>query len=109
MAQQTVPPVVRVRGERGPRRRSPPRRQRYGERPAVAYLFLSPWVLGTLLLTLGPMLASLYLSFTDYDLFTTPHWVGMANYRDLFTDDPRFLTSVWVTVKYVLLSTPLKL
>lgn len=85
------------------------RPRRYGERPGVAYLFLSPWVLGALLLTIGPMLASLYLSFTDYDLFTNPGWVGLENYRRLFADDPRFLTSVWVTVKYVLISTPLKL
>jgi multiple sugar transport system permease protein len=84
-------------------------RHRYGERPGVAYLFLSPWVSGALLLTIGPMLASLYLSFTDYDLFTTPEWVGLDNYRRLFADDPRFLSSVWVTLKYVLVSTPLKL
>lgn len=79
------------------------------ERSGVAYLFLSPWVLGVFLLTLGPMAASLYLSFTDYDLFSTPNWIGFDNYRDLFTDDPRFLASVWVTLKYVLISTPLKL
>ncbi|GAA1828294.1 sugar ABC transporter permease [Luedemannella flava] len=64
---------------------------------------------GALLLTVGPMLASLYLSFTDYDLFTAPGWVGLDNYRQLFTDDPRFLTAIWVTAKYVLISTPLKL
>src|ERR1700755_2631514 len=87
-----------------------PRRQhRYGERPAIAYLFLSPWVLGALLLTIGPMAASLYLSFTDYDLFTTPGWGGLANYRRLFTDDPRFLSALRVTATYVGVSTPLKL
>lgn len=85
------------------------RQLRYGERPGLAYLFLSPWVLGALLLTIGPMLASLYLSFTDYDLFSTPNWIGLDNYRDLFTDDPRFFTAVLVTAKYVLISTPLKL
>ncbi|HET9142986.1 sugar ABC transporter permease [Actinophytocola sp.] len=85
------------------------RARRRGERPAVAYLFLSPWVLGALLLTVGPMLASLYLSFTDYNLFTTPNWVGFANYRRLFADDPRFHAAVWVTLKYVLIATPLKL
>jgi multiple sugar transport system permease protein len=89
----------------GKRRRT----QRYGERAGIAYLFLSPWVVGALLLTVGPMLASLYLSFTDYDLFTAPSWIGLQNYERLFTDDPRFLASVWVTVKYVLISTPLKL
>jgi multiple sugar transport system permease protein len=106
-AQQTVPRV-----EPGPRGVTAPRglrRPRPGERPGIAYLFLSPWVLGALLLTIGPMLASLYLSFTDYDLFTTPQWVGLENYRNLFADDPRFLTAVWVTLKYVLISTPLKL
>ncbi|BEL04451.1 sugar ABC transporter permease [Actinoplanes sichuanensis] len=87
----------------------PRRRYRYGERPGLAYLFLSPWIAGALVLTIGPMLASLYLSFTDYDLFTTPQWVGLDNYRRLFTDDPRFLASVGVTLRYVLISTPLKL
>jgi multiple sugar transport system permease protein len=84
-------------------------RYRYGERPGIAYVFLSPWLFGAALLTIGPMLASLYLSFTDYDLFSTPNWIGFENYRRLFGDDERFLTSVWVTAKYVLLSTPLKL
>jgi multiple sugar transport system permease protein len=84
-------------------------RTRYGDRPGIAYLFLSPWVAGALLLTMGPMLASLYLSFTNYDLFTTPQWIGLANYRRLLVEDPRFLTAVWVTIKYVALSTPLKL
>jgi pectin-derived oligosaccharide transport system permease protein len=109
-AQPTAPPGR-------PRVTSPPdsprvvRRgqHRYGERPGIAYLFLSPWVAGALLLTIGPMLASLYLSFTDYDLFTAPRWVGFDNYARLFGEDPRFLTSVWVTLRYVLISTPLKL
>ena len=92
-----------------PRSEKRPSRAPYGERPAIAYLFLSPWVAGALLLTVGPMLASLYLSFTDYDLFTSPQWVGLENYRDLFADDERFLAAVWVTTRYVLISTPLKL
>jgi multiple sugar transport system permease protein len=75
----------------------------------VAYLFLTPWVAGALLLTIGPMVASLYLSFTDYDLFSSPSWIGLENYRRMFTEDPRFFTSVWVTLKYVLLAVPLKL
>jgi multiple sugar transport system permease protein len=97
------------RGSRTRPRPRTPRRHRYGEHPGVAYLFLSPWVAGALLLTVGPMLASLYLSFTDYDLFTAPRWVGLANYERLFSDDPRFLAAVWVTLRYVLISTPLKL
>ncbi|WP_326560051.1 carbohydrate ABC transporter permease [Micromonospora sp. NBC_01796] len=87
--------------------RNRPRYRRH--RPGIAYLFLSPWVCGALLLTLGPMLASLYLSFTDYDLFTSPNWVGLENYKRLFTDDARFLASAKVTATYVLISVPLKL
>ncbi|WP_052168776.1 carbohydrate ABC transporter permease [Actinoalloteichus spitiensis] len=75
----------------------------------VAYLFLSPWMIGALLLTVGPMVASLYLSFTNYNLFTAPEWVGLDNYVRLFTEDDRFLSSVSVTLRYVLLSAPLKL
>jgi multiple sugar transport system permease protein len=103
MAQQTLDPPVALQS--GPRRKQ----FRYGEHPAIAYLFLSPWILGAVLLTIGPMLASLYLAFTDYDLFTAPEWIGWANFHRLFAEDPRYLQAIWVTVKYVLISTPLKL
>jgi multiple sugar transport system permease protein len=84
-------------------------RGRPRERGGIAYLFLSPWVIGAVLLTVGPMLASLYLSFTDYDLFTAPRWVGLDNYVQLFTQDTHFFNSVTATLKYVLLSVPLQL
>ena len=74
----------------------------------AGYFFLSPWILGMLLLTLGPMLASLYLSFTDYNLFTAPEWVGLQNYVDMFADQ-RWRQSVLVTLTYVVISAPLKL
>ncbi|QQA44891.1 sugar ABC transporter permease [Pelagovum pacificum] len=54
-----------------------------------------------------PMLASLVLSFTDYDLLSSPEWVGAENYQRLFTSDPRFLKSLEVTTMYVLISVPL--
>lgn len=76
---------------------------------AVAYLFLSPWLIGLLCLTLGPILASLYLSMTSYDLFTEPEWIGLENYRTLFFEDQRYWTSLTVTFKYVVFSVPLKL
>ncbi|MFC7327364.1 carbohydrate ABC transporter permease [Marinactinospora rubrisoli] len=91
-------------GAAGPPPRRPPSRLETG----AGYLFLSPWMLGFLGLTLGPMLASLYLSFTDYNLFTPPEWVGLANYTDLFGDE-QWLRSVRVTLTYVLVSVPLKL
>jgi multiple sugar transport system permease protein len=74
-----------------------------------AYVFLAPWIFGALALTVGPMVVSLYLSFTDYDLFTTPRWVGLDNFVRMFTDDGRYLQSVKVTSLYVLVSVPLKL
>jgi multiple sugar transport system permease protein len=72
-------------------------------------VFLTPWAAGALLLTLGPMLYSLYLSFTDYDLFTTPHWVGLRNYRRLLTQDPHFVNAVVATAKFVAFSVPVQL
>ena len=83
-----------------------PRRRR--KESLAGYAFLSPWLLGFLLLTAGPMIASLYLAFTDYDLFRPPTFVGLENFTNLFSD-PRFLTSVRVTAIYVLLGTPIKL
>lgn len=73
------------------------------------YLFLAPWLAGFFLLTLGPTLVSLYLSFTDFDLLRAPQWVGAANYERIFTSDPKFWSSVAVTLTYVALSVPLKL
>lgn len=73
------------------------------------YLFLSPWFLGLFLLTLGPMLATLYFSFTDYPLLAGPEWTGLDNYKRMFFDDPRYLQSLKVTFIYVFLSVPLEL
>ncbi|MBO0780959.1 MAG: sugar ABC transporter permease [Ktedonobacteraceae bacterium] len=73
-----------------------------------AYLFLLPWFAGVIFLTAGPMLSSLYLSFTKFDLLSPPQWIGLQNYLGLLQDQ-RWLTAVRVTVVYVFLSVPLKL
>ncbi|GAA2026962.1 sugar ABC transporter permease [Pseudokineococcus marinus] len=88
-----------------PRRRSS--RRRRGE-DLAGYAFLTPWLLGFFLLTVGPMLASLYLSFTRYDLFNAPSWVGLENYQRLFAD-PRFIDSVQVTTLFAVIGVPVKL
>jgi len=75
----------------------------------AAYVFLIPWLAGFFLLTLGPMLASLYLSFTDFELFTPPEWRGLDNYVRMFTDDRRYFRALRVTFTYVVVSVPLKL
>ncbi|GAA4430821.1 sugar ABC transporter permease [Georgenia halophila] len=75
----------------------------------AGYLFLLPWFLGLFTLVLGPMAASAYLSFTEYDLFTDAQWVGLGNYTEILTDDEDFRQSVGVTFTYVLVSVPLRL
>ena len=78
-------------------------------RNGAGYLFLTPWLIGFFGLTLGPAVASLYLSFTDYDLLTAPEWTGLDNYEYAFTHDRKLSKSVVVTFTYVLWSVPLKL
>ncbi|HIZ37232.1 MAG TPA: ABC transporter permease, partial [Candidatus Ruania gallistercoris] len=68
---------------------------------------MGPWVLGFLLLTAGPLLAAVYLSFTDFNLLGTPTFIGGENYVRMFTEDPRFYKSLAVTATYVLVSVPL--
>jgi len=88
---------------------SQPRKSRQqGADARAGYTFLLPWLLGFIVLTLGPMVSSLYLSFTNYNLFDPPKWIGLDNYTTMFQDE-RFLQSVGVTVGYVVFGTPLKL
>jgi multiple sugar transport system permease protein len=83
--------------------------RRFLARNAPAYMFLLPWLLGFFLLALGPILASLYLSFTRYDMVGTPRWTGLANYEYMFTRDRRFWKALEVTFHYVALSVPARL
>jgi multiple sugar transport system permease protein len=84
-------------------------RRRGRRQDRAAYVFLTPWMLGLVLITLGPLLAALYLSFTDYNLLSDPKWVGAANYVRMLTEDNRFVRSLIVTFKYVFISVPLQL
>jgi multiple sugar transport system permease protein len=79
------------------------------ENHAPGYMFLVPWFIGFFGLTLGPILYSLYLSFTNFDLLTAPEWTGLSNYVRMFTADPKFATSMRVTLFFVVFSVPLKL
>jgi multiple sugar transport system permease protein len=109
MSTTTTPGVTGARPVKPPdptagRRRSPSRSGGF-----AGYVFLAPWFVGLALFTIGPLIYSLYLSFTDYDLLQSPNWIGFANYRKMFSTDPRFFHSVWVTIRYVVLSVPIKL
>lgn len=69
------------------------------------WVFISPWVIGFLAFSGGPILASLFLSFTKYDVMSAPVFVGLKNFIDLF-QDPIFYKSLGVTLYYTVLSVP---
>ncbi|WP_309120697.1 sugar ABC transporter permease [Paenibacillus sp.] len=71
------------------------------------YLFFSPWLIGLIFFLGGPILYSLYLSFTSYNMLSAPKWVGTLNYRILFSEDPLFWESLYNTLYYVAFSVPL--
>jgi multiple sugar transport system permease protein len=78
-------------------------RQREGR---AALLFISPWIVGFLVFTAIPMVASLVLSFTDYSIVDTTHGVGLDNYRDLVAD-PKVAKSLANTFTYAVIFVPL--
>ena len=78
----------------------------------AGYIFLSPWLLGLMGITAVPMLMSLYLSFTSYDILTPwseIEFVGLDNYKRMFSDDPSYWHAVQVTLTFALIAVPLKL
>src|SRR5215211_6169277 len=77
------------------------------KREIIGYAFIAPWLVGFLLFTLFPFLASIYLSFTRYNVVAAPVWVGTANYRMLLGDDPLFWKALGVTFRYALVAIPL--
>lgn len=88
------------------------RRQRFSlarREALIFYLMISPWLAGFLLLTLGPMVASLVISFTRWDLLSPAQFVGLANYQKMFTRDPLFWQSLKVTALYTAAYVPLEL
>ncbi|KAB8287176.1 Binding-protein-dependent transport systems inner membrane component [Bifidobacterium ramosum] len=91
-----------------------PRKERRGltrkTREAIAfYACVSPWIFGFVVFTAIPMVASLYLSFTDWDSFQSPNFVGFANYVKAFTKDPLFWKVLGHTFYYACVSVPLSL
>jgi multiple sugar transport system permease protein len=80
-----------------------------------SYAFLVPWIIGFLAWTLYPMIYSIYLSFTQYNIIQSPKWIGLRNYFIMFVGnadyprDERFMHSLFVTLHYVFVSVPSKL
>ncbi|ALI56200.1 carbohydrate ABC transporter permease [Celeribacter marinus] len=83
--------------------------KKFFARNAPGYVFLTPWFIGFFFLALGPILASLYLSFTRYDMVADPRWVGLDNYAYMFEKDRRFWKALEVTFTYVALAVPARL
>jgi multiple sugar transport system permease protein len=84
------------------------RRKAAGRDNKAGYLFLLPWLVGLFVITIGPLVASLYLSFTEYSLIEAPTWIGVDNYVRML-DDARLHNSLKVTFIYVFVSVPLQL
>lgn len=85
-------------------------RKREFRKNMTGYLFAAPAILGFLIFTAGPMLASLGMSFTDYSVTGGAHFIGLDNFKNMFSGrDPYFYKSLWVTTYYVILSVPLQI
>jgi multiple sugar transport system permease protein len=93
---------ARAAERRRRRRRSAWRRQ------LLALAFMSPWIIGFCAFFAYPVVSSLYFSFTKYDILTDPVWVGLDNYRFMFTSDGRFWTAVYNTAWVVAVIVPLQ-
>ncbi len=83
------------------------RRSRLARQEALfAYIFLAPWIVGLVVFVAGPMLASLYLSFTSYSIVKPPQLIGLANFVRAFTNDPLFWSSLGRTFTYAVVVVP---
>src|SRR5262245_31009979 len=75
-------------------------------RAMYAYVGISPWILGFVIFIAYPMLASLYLSFTDFPILTGPTWIGLGNFRTMLAEDKLFWTTLRVTSVYTAVAVP---
>ena len=75
---------------------------------AMGVLFALPWIIGFLVFQLYPILASVYYSFTSYNLFSSPEWIGLENFREMFADD-KFYKSMFNTLYMTVFGVPLGL
>lgn len=107
--QQTMEPPPARAALVAPKDGKPPRGRRRRRSGWAPWIFLGPWGIGILAITIGPMIASLILSFTNYNLLGRMQWIGLDNYVRMITADTRFIESAWVTLRYVVISVPLQL
>ncbi len=82
---------------------------RFGRTQMWGYIMASPWLIGFFVLTLAPIIASMYFSFTKYTVLQPPAWIGIENYRIMLTDDPRFMTALGNTIYYTVFQVPISI
>lgn len=80
-----------------------------GREARIGYGFILIWIVGFLAFEIGPLMAVFFYSFTNYDVFSPPKWIGLANYQRVFTSDPLFWKSLANTGFIVLVAAPLRL
>jgi multiple sugar transport system permease protein len=102
MTPASAPGRPQTADRRAARRRAAWRRRR------VVLAFLAPGIIGLLVFFGYPLVASLYLSFTHYDLLSSPRWVGLDNYTYLFTKDQEVLPAVKNTLWLIAIMVPLQ-
>ncbi len=85
------------------------RQRRRLKQALEGYLYISPWIVGFILFTGGPVVASFVLSFFSWRMIEPPRWVGLGNYVTMLTADPLFTQSLVVTLNYVVVSVPLQI
>ncbi len=83
--------------------------RREARKLGVGIAFISPWILGFVAFTLYPIISSFYYSLTDYNLFSSPQWVGLENYHTMLFDDHLFRTALWNTLYITVLGVGLGL
>lgn len=95
----------------GPQSNLPPAKRRMSiarRREALqGYMYITPWIIGFLAFVAGPLIASLYYSFTYYPLLAHPQWIGLDNYVSAFVKDRIFWIAVQRTLYWVILTVPL--
>lgn len=89
--------------------RTPKPRNAISRSQSIGLAYISPWIIGFLVFQLYPLAASLYYSFTDFNMFSAPTFVGWKNYIYMFTQDPLFKVSLQRTFIYVIIGVPVKL
>jgi multiple sugar transport system permease protein len=83
------------------------RRSRRLREALVAYGFIAPWIIGFVVFTGGPIIASFVLSFFRWKMIAPPRFIGFDNYVEMFTQDEWFRISIGVTIRYLLIFVPL--